>query len=1104
MKRQSRKILSMFLAFVIFLSQSDPALALTKNLKNEEIKENFNTTTSSISGRVTDLQNGSGISGVTIQAILDNYSVYIPALSSPSGNASPSNINPPTYFQNSYTTQTDSNGDYNFLGLPPGRYLILALKAGIDFNPLSYHAIVPSSGNQYDFTVTVVPTVYSASAIPLSDSTVANLASVSADGSVFTFSTNTSDLSQVNTGTIITGGVSGVSPEGFLRKVVSKQQQGNEVILTTQPAKLEEAFNSLSVNISKDLLSSDFQAVDQVPGVSLDRSPSSIRADGDPINYSISKYVVYDQDNNPATTNDQLTFDGFVSLKPHLETRIRIENGELKEYYQNYEMSVTTSTTVNSWFEKVSNTIAVEKTLLPVPLKQRFMAGPVEVSIGFDIFVGFSGSLTGSISSTTTNNTMSISKGYWYVNGEEKEWDKYTNSPSATPPVSQVAVSFKAYIGAKITLKFYEIVGFYIKANFGIKLDIVLDPAFKVNLKVGLELSGGFAIGIEEGIFRIIFLDVVLGSKEWWYLIYSYPDPTNNEPYLPANPSPPLNSTNQSLTAQMSWDGGDPNGDLVVYDVYLNAGTYPPVTKVADHQTQKTFNPGQLLEKTIYYWKIVAFDQHGVSMVGPVWSFSTIGYNQAPYTPGTPIPIIGAANQELALNLSWSGDDPDGDATTYDVYLNTGDVFPSSKVSSAQSAKTYNTGTLLGNTRYSWRVVAHDEHGLPAVGPVWQFTTKVPPTLPIAAGDHFGSSIALDGNRMIIGAPQDDTNGTNAGAVYVFDKNGSAWQFTTKLVGSDTRAGDLFGGSIALEGNNIVIGAAYHENTKTDEGAVYVFAYDGSAWAQQAEVVPGDPKTSNHFGQLVAISNTTLIASAADSNYGAVYAFVASGASWLQQAKLVAATRQLNHCYGCAIDIDNDTVVVGAIQDNSISQAGAVFIHVRSGTTWTQQAKLTVASPNGYYFGHDVAIIGDSVLAGARLYTYNANQSGAAFNLKRSGTTWSVQPPFYPADGQANDNFGFPIKMYADYAAIGAADDDRGTDAGAVYIYQLASGVYTMRQKITASDGTAGDQFMSAIGLGNGIVVIGAPYADAHGTDSGAVYIFELSNSTWSQTGKIY
>ena len=205
----------------------------------------------------------------------------------------------------------------------------------------------------------------------------------------------------------------------------------------------------------------------------------------------------------------------------------------------------------------------------------------------------------------------------------------------------------------------------------------------------------------------------------------------NSPPNIPANPSPADGATDVSIDADLNWTGGDPNGDPVTYDVYFGAST--PPSKIVSNQSGTSFDPGTMDYGTQYYWKIVAWDNHGAMTQGPIWDFTTVEeINNPPNIPANPSPADGAINVGLSVDLEWTGGDPDGDAVTYDVYFGT--VNPPPKVMSNQTATIYDPGTLSYSTLYFWRIVAWDSHGATTPGPLWRFTTigegNNPPNIP--------------------------------------------------------------------------------------------------------------------------------------------------------------------------------------------------------------------------------------------------------------------------------------------------------------------------------------------------------------------------------------
>ncbi len=200
----------------------------------------------------------------------------------------------------------------------------------------------------------------------------------------------------------------------------------------------------------------------------------------------------------------------------------------------------------------------------------------------------------------------------------------------------------------------------------------------------------------------------------------------NDPPNLPGTPAPANGATGISITADLGWTGGDPNlGDTVTYDVYFGTTT-PPTTKVSTNQSTLSYDPGSMNYNTQYYWRIIAWDNHGASTIGSIWDFTT--ENQAPYQPGSPSPPQGATGVAITADLSWSGGDPDGDPVTYDVYFGTSSTPP--KLAANQSSTTYDLPLLNYGTTYYWKIVAWDNHGASTTGPLWNFLTDAQPYEP--------------------------------------------------------------------------------------------------------------------------------------------------------------------------------------------------------------------------------------------------------------------------------------------------------------------------------------------------------------------------------------
>ena len=304
--------------------------------------------------------------------------------------------------------------------------------------------------------------------------------------------------------------------------------------------------------------------------------------------------------------------------------------------------------------------------------------------------------------------------------------------------------------------------------------------------------------------------------------------------------------------------------------------------------------------------------------------------------------------------------------------------------------------------------------------------------------DVFGFSVAISGDTVAVGARWESSNATGvngnqsnnsasaAGAVYVFVRSGTNWMQQAYLKASNTGASDIFGRSMAISGDTMVISAALEDsnatgvngnqtnNSATDSGAAYVFVHDGTNWVQQAYLKASNTGAVDWFGFSVALSGDTIVIGATqeDSNAtgingnqtnnsatdsGAAYVFVRDGTNWMQQAYLKASNTGAGDNFGYSVAISGDTLVVGANlegskaagvngnqSDNSALHAGAAYVFVREGTNWSQQAYLKASNPGGLdpslgpilgsgdEFGRSVAIFGDTVVVGA------ANEDGNA------------------------------------------------------------------------------------------------------------------------------
>ena len=364
-----------------------------------------------------------------------------------------------------------------------------------------------------------------------------------------------------------------------------------------------------------------------------------------------------------------------------------------------------------------------------------------------------------------------------------------------------------------------------------------------------------------------------------------------------------------------------------------------------------------------------------------------------------------------------------------------------------------------------------------------------------AASDRFGEDVGASGDTVVVGA-------TGAEAAYVFTRSGTTWSQQAILTASDAATGDKFGYGADVDGDTAVVTAPQaHLGNTSDAGAAYVFVRSGTTWTQQQKIQASDAAASDWFGneRAVAISGDYIVVGVQEDDNsggnraGAAYVYARSGTTWSQQAKLTASDAQATDLFGSAVGISGSTIVVGAIgEDTTAAQAGAAYVFTRSGTTWTQQQKIQASDAEGSdNFGVSVDIDGDTLVVGAWNEDTGASNAGAAYIFTRSGSTWSQQAKLTANDAEADDMFGNAVSVDGDTVAVAAYHEDTtASGAGSVYVFTRSGTTWTQSDKLQAGDAAASDYFGMSLALDGGTVIAGAPLEDAQGDSAGAAYIF--------------
>lgn len=261
--------------------------------------------------------------------------------------------------------------------------------------------------------------------------------------------------------------------------------------------------------------------------------------------------------------------------------------------------------------------------------------------------------------------------------------------------------------------------------------------------------------------------------------------------------------------------------------------------------------------------------------------------------------------------------------------------------------------------------------------------------LDAAPGARFGSRVAVELGLAAASAPLADAPAADSGAVYVFLNGPSGWAQQAKLVALDGAAGDQFGSGLAMSGSYLLAGALSDDHVAQNAGSAYVFHLNGSTWSQEAKLTASDASANEQFGNEVALDgDVAVVAARAADGVGAAYVFRRSGSAWTQEQKLVASTPSSNAEFGSSVTITGSRVLVGARYDDSVgSNAGAAYLFEFNGATWVQTKKYTLpGASGGDAAGSAVALSGDYVLVGSEWADDPELDSGELWAFAAPGT----------------------------------------------------------------------------------------------------------------------
>ncbi len=360
--------------------------------------------------------------------------------------------------------------------------------------------------------------------------------------------------------------------------------------------------------------------------------------------------------------------------------------------------------------------------------------------------------------------------------------------------------------------------------------------------------------------------------------------------------------------------------------------------------------------------------------------------------------------------------------------------------------------------------------------------------------DYLGRGVAIRGDVIVCGATDNDENGVDAGAAYVFDAETGAQRL--KLLAGDGAADDRFGYAVAIGTDVILVGAGGSDTHGDSSGAAYVF--DASTGAQLHKLSPADGSAGDDFGSSLAIDGDLAIIGAlsdADNGDRSGSAYLFDVTTGEEIAKLLPDDDDVGDYFGRSVSISGNRVVVGAYLDDDvgIGSGSAYLFDITDPSQPVQIAKLIPDdNAEGDWFGVSCGISGNVAIVGAHLHDHLGSNAGAAYLF--DATTGAQLAELLAIGGSYGDLFGWTVAIDGPLALVGAQwRDDLGDSSGAAYLFDVTTGEQI--SALLAPDGQAGDEFGYSVRLQGSRAVIGAPRDRGNLPVSGSAYIIDTTDT---------
>ncbi|MEM6326088.1 MAG: T9SS type A sorting domain-containing protein [Bacteroidota bacterium] len=360
-----------------------------------------------------------------------------------------------------------------------------------------------------------------------------------------------------------------------------------------------------------------------------------------------------------------------------------------------------------------------------------------------------------------------------------------------------------------------------------------------------------------------------------------------------------------------------------------------------------------------------------------------------------------------------------------------------------------------------------------------------------AAFDRVGNSVAVDGDRLLVGIPGDDQAGSNAGTAVLYEYANGFWAETATLIPPYVSDPQGAGYSVALDGDRAVLGAPYPNSLG---GLAYVFDRINGAWVftQALTATPQAPGIG--VGWSVALDGDRVVLGTPGddtgaTDAGAVLVFDFANNAWTQTAVLRASVPTANSYLGFSVDVSGDRVIAGAPASPAASGTNAAYVFEKTANGWTE---FILTDPNGASadrFGHAVAVDGPLAVVGAHRKTVANPQDGAAFVYEQIGNPWVLQAQLDGTGSHIQRNLGYSVDIEGSRVVIGAISTTVQPQLGAAFVYDGGASP-SLTSRLGPSDGSQGDLFGYAVGASGPHVAVGAMNKSGAGSQTGGAYAY--------------